>query len=90
MKKVNKAKNLLRQIKSANDELLLKDQRITISNQNKCFIQNYDEVLEIADNQIILKSMTIQGQRLKIVNISKYFIEISGTIDSLSFKERSE
>ncbi len=77
MKKIS---NIFSKIKNTNDALFLNIEKITIINRNKLFIQNYKEIIEISDALIKLTKITIIGKQLKIVSISKFFVEITGQI----------
>lgn len=77
---MKKLTNVFSKLRSVNDQLFLNSEKITIIDQNKVFIQNYNEIKEIQDEIIQLSKITIVGRKLKLVSISKYFIEISGDI----------
>lgn len=77
MKKISQ---VFSKFKNVNDEMFLNVEKITIINRNKIFIQNYEEIYEIDDEIIKLAKITIKGKKLKILSISKYFLEISGQI----------
>ncbi len=83
---MNKLTNLFGKIKNVNDEMFLKVEKITIVNKSKIYIQNYGELHEINDDMIKLSNMTITGKNLKIMTISKYFLEVTGMIFSVNFR----
>ncbi len=77
---MSKISQIFSKLKNANDEMFLNVEKITIVNRKKIYIQNYKEIYEIGDTLIKFAKVTIKGQHLKIVTISKYFVEISGDI----------
>ncbi len=84
---MKKMTNIFSKIKNVNDQLFLNSEKITIVDQNKVLIQNYNEIKEIQDEIIQLSKITIRGSKLKINSISKYFIEISGIIQKVELGE---
>jgi hypothetical protein len=86
----NKVKELVTKTKDIRQTMLLNDEKITIINQGKLMIQNYQELLEIDDTKLTFKNLIITGRNLKILNISKYFVEIEGQIFGLMFGSHHE
>jgi YabP family len=82
---MKKVKELVTRTKDIQQSLLLNDEKITIINQGKIMIQNYQELLEIDEKKLTFKNLIITGKDLKILNISKYFVEIEGQILGLAF-----
>lgn len=87
MKKVRK---VLTKLKKMNEEVFLKEERITIVDREKFLIQNYQEIAEITDKEIRLKTMRILGNDLKIMSISKYFLEVNGKLEMIVFGDNHE
>lgn len=69
--------------KRMEEQFFLKQEKVTIIDQEKVFIQNYSEILEISESSIRLKNMTINGNNLRMRTISQYFMEIEGTITGI-------
>ncbi|ERJ13827.1 YabP/YqfC family sporulation protein [Haloplasma contractile] len=80
-----KITDLFNNVRSVNEKMLYNMQKITILNKNNIYIQNYSEILEIGEEKIQLKELSIIGKNLKIVKMSKYYIEIIGDIHDLHF-----
>jgi hypothetical protein len=70
-------------IKHYNDQLFENVEKITIVDREKVYIQNYNEIIEIKENEIRLSRLVIKGKNLKIVGISKYFLEVNGNISDV-------
>ena len=79
---VNKTKDIRKTV-------TLSDEKITIVSQSKIWVQNYQELKEITDDQLTLKNLKISGKEIKIMVISKYFIEVEGNFNKIEFGDFS-
>lgn len=71
-------------------QLTLRQEKITIIDGEKMYLENYPDLIEITDDALVLKNLTIQGKDLKVARISKYFVVIEGKIQRLEYGERHE
>lgn len=71
-------------------QLTLRQEKITIIDGEKIYLENYPDLIEITDDALVLKNLTIQGKDLKVARISKYFVVIEGKIQRLEYGERHE
>ena len=83
--KMKKIKEVVSQVKDYGNQLMLNCERITVSERKKVFIENYNDILEITDDFIKFKELVINGNKLRIISVSKYFMEIAGQITGLTF-----
>ncbi|QVK19162.1 YabP/YqfC family sporulation protein [Mycoplasmatota bacterium] len=87
---MKKLSQVFSKLKNVNDEMFLNVEKITVINRNKIYIQNYQEIYEIDDEFIKLSKITIKGKNLKLLSISKYFLEISGEILDINLGDAYE
>lgn len=80
---MSKLSKLLANIKHYNNELFQNIEKITIIDKSRIYIQNYNEIEEIQDKFIKLSKILIIGEDLKVISISKYFLEITGKISDI-------
>lgn len=79
-------KRMVHKTKDFKNQMSLSEQKVTILNKSKMFIQNYEKLIEITDDVITLQNLKVIGKKLKIVTISKFFIEITGTIYTIQLQ----
>lgn len=60
-----------------------KDSKITIFNNNKVVIENYNNLIDINDNIIIIDNYEVNGNNLQIKEINDYLIIIIGIIHNI-------
>jgi hypothetical protein len=58
--------------------------KISLYNNTKIVIENYNKIIDLNDNIVIIDNYEINGQNLKITNIDEYYIIINGNINNLS------
>lgn len=60
-----------------------KESKITIFNDNKVVIENYNNLIDINDNIITIDNYKIKGTNLQIKEINDYLIIIIGIINNI-------
>lgn len=60
-----------------------KDLKITIFNNNKIIIENYNNLIDIKETLIIINNYKINGENLQIKEIDDYLIIIYGIINNI-------
>lgn len=60
-----------------------KDLKITIFNNNKIIIENYNNLIDIKETLIIIDNYKINGENLQIKEIDDYLIIIYGIINNI-------
>lgn len=60
-----------------------KDLKITIFNNNKIIIENYNNLIDIKEISIIIDNYKINGKNLQIKEIDDYLIIIYGIINNI-------
>lgn len=60
-----------------------KDLKITIFNNNKIIIENYNNLIDIKETSIIIDNYKINGKNLQIKEIDDYLIIIYGIINNI-------
>lgn len=60
-----------------------KDLKITIFNNNKIIIENYNNLIDIKETSIIIDNYKINGENLQIKEINDYLIIIYGIINNI-------
>ena len=58
--------------------------KISLYNNTKIVIENYNKIIDLNDNIVIIDNYEIKGLNLKITNIDEYYIIINGSINNLS------
>ena len=62
----------------------MKINKLTMYNNYKVVIENYNNIRDIDDNYIIIDQYYIKGNKLKIKQIEEYFIIIIGIINQIN------
>lgn len=57
--------------------------KISLYNNTKIVIENYNKIIDLNDNIVIIDNYEIKGLNLKIANIDEYYIIINGKINNL-------
>ena len=61
----------------------MKISKVSLYNNEKVVIENYNNIHEIDNNYIIIDNYKIEGSNLKIKQIEEYFIIIIGLINKI-------
>lgn len=61
----------------------MKISKVSLYNNEKVVIENYDNIHDIDNNYIIIDNYKIEGSDLKIKQIEEYFIIIIGIINNI-------
>ena len=61
------------------------DLNVYIKNQKNIIIDNYNNVIYISDEQIIVDNIHIKGQKLQVSELNSIQIQIEGVIDEITF-----
>lgn len=61
----------------------MKINKLSLYNNEKVVIENYNNIRDINDDCIIIDKYYINGENLKIKQIEEYFIIIIGVINSI-------
>lgn len=61
------------------------DLNVYIKNQKNIIIDNYNNVIYISDEQIIVDNIHIKGQKLQVSELNSIQIQIEGVIDEIAF-----
>ena len=58
--------------------------KLSIYNNTKIVIENYNNIIDLNDNKIIIDNYNIIGNNLKIPSIDEYYIIITGLINNIN------
>ena len=58
--------------------------KLSIYNNTKIVIENYNNIIDLNDNRIIIDNYNIIGTNLKIPSIDEYYIIITGLINNIN------
>lgn len=58
--------------------------KLSIYNNTKIVIENYNNIIDLNDNKIIIDNYNIIGTNLKIPSIDEYYIIITGLINNIN------
>lgn len=61
----------------------MKISKVSLYNNEKVVIENYNNIHDIDNNYIIIDNYKIEGSDLKIKQIEEYFIIIMGLINNI-------
>lgn len=61
----------------------MKISKVSLYNNEKVVIENYNNIHDIENNYIIIDNYKIEGLNLKIKQIEEYFIIIIGLINNI-------
>lgn len=64
---------------------LLNENRIIINNQQKMTIENFRNIIEFKEENIIIDNISVKGNNLRINEINEFNIEIFGQIKEIIF-----
>ena len=57
--------------------------KLSIYSNTKIVIENYNKIIDLNDNIVIIDNYKINGSNLKIPNIDEFYIIITGVIKSI-------
>lgn len=64
---------------------LLNENRIIINNKQKMTIENFRNIIEFKEENIIIDNISVKGNNLRINEINEFNIEIFGQIKEIIF-----
>ncbi len=68
----------------------MKTNKLSIYNNERVIIENYDNITELLNDNIIVDKYVINGENLKIKQIDEYYIIIVGKIFYINIKDDSK
>lgn len=66
---------------------ILNQIKLSIFNNQKIIIENYNELLDIGEEKVVVDIYTISGNFLKVSKMDNYMIEIEGIIRQIIINE---
>lgn len=64
---------------------MLNENRIIINNKQKMTIENFRNIIEFKEENIIIDNISVKGNNLRINEINEFNIEIVGQIKEIIF-----
>lgn len=64
---------------------MLNENRIIINNKQKMTIENFRNIIEFKEENIIIDNISVKGNNLRINEINEFNIEIFGQIKEIIF-----
>ena len=64
---------------------MLNENRIIINNKQKMTIENFRNIIEFREENIIIDNISVKGNNLRINEINEFNIEIFGQIKEIIF-----
>lgn len=64
-----------------------KERKLKLFQNNELYIENYNDILKIENNTIIIDIYTIYGDFLKITRIDEFIIAIEGKINEIKITQ---